>query len=118
VAYQPAAVVEHTHQYSLLSLFRRYFDIGVFFSQAAEELGRSGLTAKGVGFALRELRSLFISGKWMWIPVSIVYSLEKYLAMQLGLRWELLPHRLVTACSGHPGFFRRLHQNRPEAGGT
>ncbi len=33
IAYQPDAVVYHSHNYSLATQFKRYFDIGVFFSR-------------------------------------------------------------------------------------
>ncbi|MBN1264376.1 MAG: glycosyltransferase [Anaerolineales bacterium] len=111
-AYQAEAVVEHTHNYGTVDIFRRYFDIGIFFSQAGDEPGRFSIAGNGIRYALGELFYLFKQGKWGWIPVSAFLSLDKYLAFRLGLCWRNLPDRLAQKLSRHPMVLRRLQKNK------
>lgn len=107
VAYQSEARVYHSHNYSLLQQFRRYFDIGVAMSQASEDLGGARAGGEGVRFAVRQIRHLATHGAWTWIPRSAIESCLKYTAYQLGRRERLLPRPAKRLLSMHSFFWDR-----------
>jgi len=116
VSYQAEAVVEHTHNYGAVDMFRRYFDIGVFFSQVGAEMDRSSITGSGIEFAIGELRYLWKQGKWGLIPLSIFFSMEKFIAFRFGMNWKSLPHKLGKVLSRHPMVFLRLEIPKRQSG--
>jgi rhamnosyltransferase len=99
VAYQAEALVYHAHDYSLREQFQRYFDIGVFFSQAAAELGAVQPGGRGVRFALGQIGYLLKRGLWFWIPRAVAESALKFLGFSLGKRSRHLPRGLRRAFS-------------------
>lgn len=85
VAYVADAQVYHSHNYSALEEFKRYFDIGVFHSSQPwmiEQLGR--VEGEGVKFALDQLMFILKQGKITWLPRSVAASAAKYLGYKLG----------------------------------
>jgi len=94
VAYQADALIYHSHIYTFKELFQRYFDIGVFFTQAGKELRRGGLGSKGLSFAIGQLGYLIRSGAWRWLPQSVLSSLIKAGAFQIGTLAHHLPTQL------------------------
>ncbi len=106
MAYQPAAQVYHSHDYSLLRAFRRYFDIGVFMTQSQEILPGAKSGGEGVRFVLTQLRFLWRKRAWRWIARSIIESLLKFAAFHLGKRSRRLPGAVKRRLSGQPGFWK------------
>ena len=94
VAYQADALIYHSHTFNFQELFQRFFDIGVFFTQAGKELRRGGLGGRGLHFAIGQLGYLLRSGAWHWIPHSMLSSLIKVVAFQIGVRAHHLPIQL------------------------
>ncbi len=94
VAYQADALIYHSHNYNFKELFQRYFDIGVFFSQAGKELRGGDLGSRGLRFAIGQLGYLIRSGAWRWLPRSVLSSLIKVVAFQIGVRGHYLPTQL------------------------
>ena len=112
VAYQGDAVVYHSHRYSLLNLFQRYFDIGVFFSQADQAFGGTKAEGRGIEFALSQIRFLHQNRDWHWIPRSLAESALKYLAFQIGQRAGWLPTSLKRRLSRQKTYWDRLASSR------
>jgi rhamnosyltransferase len=107
VAYQADALVYHSHPYSMRELFQRYFDIGVFFAQAGNELGGKGLKRRGMGYAMRQLEYLVRTGAWDWLPRSALSSLIKAVAFPIGYRSRYLPAHLREGLSRQKTYWRR-----------
>lgn len=102
VAYISGARVYHSHNYSLVQDFRRYFDIGVFHAYHADMLSKFGTpTGAGKRFVRSELTFLCQEGKYHRLPESIIRSGAKYIAYQLGKRFRMLPKNVPPLLSLH-----------------
>ncbi|WP_130084929.1 glycosyltransferase family 2 protein, partial [Escherichia coli] len=79
VAYTANAVVRHSHNYTPMEEFKRYFDIGVFHADEPwirEEFGGAG--GEGKRFILSELKYLLKSAP-LWIPLALINNFMKIL---------------------------------------
>jgi rhamnosyltransferase len=84
IAYVAEAVAYHSHSYTWLQDFRRYFDIGVLHSRERwllEEFG--GTSREGNRFILSELEYLW-RGSWWLIPSALIRSALKFGGYKLG----------------------------------
>jgi rhamnosyltransferase len=107
VAYQADALIYHSHTYTFQELFQRYFDIGVFFTQAGKELRGGGLESRGLHFAIGQLSYLIRSGAWRWLPHSMLSSLIKAVAFQIGGRAHHLPTQLSENLSRQKTYWHK-----------
>lgn len=111
LAYCAHAKVFHSHDYSVLQEFRRYFDIGVFHAQEAwirAELGNA--EQEGIRYVLSEARYLMRHAPWL-IPSAMLRTGLKYLAYRLGLMEHFLPILLKERLSMHRHYwhtFKRI----------
>ena len=108
VAYVSEACVHHSHNYSSLEEFRRYFDTGVFHAQAPwllEEFG--AVQGEGVRFLRSELKlanqgSFYKRGQ---MRLEILFrTVLKYVGYQMGKRQAQLPlflKRRLGLMTGH-----------------
>lgn len=106
IAYQAEAVVCHSHNYSLLTQFKRYFDIGVFFSRNRwiTDLARS--EKEGVKYVTELLGFLFANKKWAWIPYALVETMTRFLGFRTGLFEKGIPVWLKKRMSNNAGFWK------------
>ncbi|MDD1620194.1 MAG: glycosyltransferase [Methylococcaceae bacterium] len=84
VAYRADAQVFHSHDYSFLDEFKRYFDIGVFHTHTSwlqETFG--GASGEGLRFVVSEMRYLRKHSPWL-IPSAILRTGLKWLGFKLG----------------------------------
>lgn len=106
IAYQADAIVSHSHNYSLFVQFRRYFDIGVFFSRNRwiMELAR----AEGEGFKyLKELFCFLMANKqWIWLPYAIAETGTRFIGYKIGLLEGYLPICLKKKISNNKCFWK------------
>jgi rhamnosyltransferase len=104
-AYVAEATVLHSHPYTIVEEFKRYFDTGVYHIREPWLLQRFG-TASGEGkrFVLSELRSLCPSNIHL-MPVAALRTLSKYLGYQLGRREASIPLSLKRRLSLHKRFW-------------
>ncbi len=102
IAYEAAACVHHSHNYTLREEFKRYFDTGVFHRLEGWIVSEFGL-AEGEG--ARYLRSgiscLAKDGHIALIPEFIMRCAIKYIAYQSGRHYSLMPKRIVKKISMH-----------------
>ncbi|AZN35631.1 glycosyltransferase family 2 protein [Iodobacter ciconiae] len=102
IRYEASAEVHHSHRYTLLQEFRRYFDIGVFYGREAwigEYFGKAG--SEGRRFLLSELDTLSRAGqRWRQLEVllRVVCKLAGY---RLGHMEKYLPRYIKR----HLGMF-------------
>lgn len=106
-AYVAEACVYHSHNYSLVQEFCRYFDTGVFHARNTWLLQEFG-SANGEG--LRFVRSE-ISYLWKYaphlIPSAIFRTLGKWLGYRLGRSEAFLPLKIKRMCSMHRGYWHQ-----------
>lgn len=105
VAYVTDAQVKHSHNYSPIEEFRRYFDIGVFHCQEAwirENFGGAG--GEGKKFIVSELLFLFKKSKKS-IPIAFINNFMKISGYKLGQKYKIFPKALVKKMSMHKKFW-------------
>ncbi|WP_457296812.1 glycosyltransferase family 2 protein [Pseudomonas chlororaphis] len=100
VRYAASACVQHSHSYSLMQEFRRYFDIGVFYGREPwirEAFGSAG--GEGKRYIQAELRALRDAGQLQRVPEVLLRSALKLLGYRLGHAEQHLPTPLKRRLS-------------------
>ena len=105
IAYAADARVDHAHDYTINKVFKRYFDIGVFMTQAQDILIGAKSGGEGVRFALQQVQYLIKHKHWAWVPRSLIESPIKFVAFHIGKRYQALPHRVAQGFSGQKAFW-------------
>lgn len=106
IAYEAKACVYHSHDYSTMEEFRRYFDTGVFHAQESWILTNFGkASGEGKRFVYSELAYLFQHAPFL-IPLALIRTFMKLLGYRLGVAYARLPRMLLPALSMHKGFWR------------
>lgn len=101
VAYVADACVHHSHNYSVLQEFRRYFDTGVFHARnpwLLQTFGSAG--GEGMRFVRSELLYLWRYTPW-WIPSAMVRTFAKLAGYRMGQFEALMPRWIKRWCSMH-----------------
>ncbi|SCB95256.1 glycosyltransferase family 2 protein [Kosakonia oryziphila] len=105
VGYCAEACVRHSHNYSPIEEFKRYFDTGVFHSQENWIRERFGvLDGEGKRFVISELKYLLKTNP-SWIPLSILNTIAKLVGFKLGLRWNKIPKSLLPKLSMYKSYW-------------
>jgi len=108
VHYVGDAEASHSHDYSIAEEFRRYFDIGVFYSREswiAQEFGGAG--GEGGRFVRSELRALRAAGRTLDIPGALLRSAGKFIGYRLGHLERHLPLALKRNLGMFTGYWRQ-----------
>jgi len=107
IAYCADAQVLHSHDYSFLDEFKRYFDIGVFHTHAVwlqQTFG--GASGEGLRFVVSELRYLIKHAPWL-IPSAVLRTGLKWLGFKLGAVHRGLPRAMRSRFSLHKTYWLR-----------
>ena len=102
LVYVADAKVYHSHSYSILEEFRRYFDIGVFHrceGWILQEFGKA--EGEGLKYIKSEVRYLLRHGAWYLFPEWFIRNSMKYLGYKLGQKYEKLPMWMIRKMSMH-----------------
>jgi rhamnosyltransferase len=111
VVYQADATIKHSHGYSLIEEFRRYFDIGVFHDLQRELLSRFGRAeSEGRRFIRSEIGYLAARSPAR-IPESLLRNAMKLAAYRLGQRHRDLPVALKRRLAMNAGYFKRAEKS-------
>lgn len=108
VAYVSEAMVQHSHNYSPIEEFKRYFDIGVFHSDESwirESIGGAG--GEGKKFIFSEF-SFLLRNAPIWIPLACINNLMKILGYKCGQHYNKIPRNLVTRLSMHKRYWKNI----------
>lgn len=106
IAYAGDACVYHSHNYSLMQEFRRYFDMGVFHSREPwirQEFGAA--ENEGLKFVNSEIRYLARHAFWR-IPEGMLRTVLRYAGFRLGLAESRIPLKIKRKISMNPGYFK------------
>lgn len=107
VAYAADATVFHSHDYSYLQEFRRYFDTGVFHSRENWILDQFGSSeSEGARFVKSELKYLVKNAPHL-IPTAIARTFIKYFAFKIGQNEHVLPTKLKMFLSMHKNYWAK-----------
>lgn len=106
VAYVAEACVRHSHNYTPLEEFRRYFDIGVFQADHAwlgEQFGAA--EGEGMRFVKSEFRHLLGKAP-LWLPRAFLHNALKLLGYRLGRHYQRLPASWLPKLSMQPRYWK------------
>jgi len=77
--------VYHSHDYTILQEFKRYFDIGVFYGRETWIKDAFGTANKeGMRFVKSEIRMIAKAGKYWMIPEILIRTALKFAGFKLG----------------------------------
>jgi rhamnosyltransferase len=111
IAYCADATVLHSHDYSAIEEFKRYFDTGVLHAQESwirDNFGGAG--NEGVRFVKSELKFLLGSNPFL-IPSAILRSLLKLLGFNCGLHEKALPIAIKRRLTMFPHYWSQDTSN-------
>jgi rhamnosyltransferase len=107
IAYVAEAEVYHSHNYTLLEEYKRYFDIGVFHADNSwifDHYGRA--ESEGLKYVQSEF-SYVLRHNALALPKSMASVVAKWLGYKAGLRHMHLPNHINKAFSMHRHFWDR-----------
>jgi len=105
IAYVADATVYHSHDYTWIQEFKRYFDIGVLHAREAWMLENFGsASGQGKAFVRSELAYLWPHYWWL-IPSAIVRTCLKFAGYRMGRREASFPARWKRQLSMHRHFW-------------
>lgn len=108
IHYCSKAMVKHSHNYSAIEEFKRYFDIGVFHCcepWIKENFGGAG--GEGSRFILSELRYL-IKKSPLLIFKAMINNFAKILGYKMGLNYKRLPKNWLRSLCMHKNYFKNI----------
>lgn len=102
IAYVSEAKVYHSHSYTLIEDFKRYFDIGVFHSKEHWIIDKFGkATGEGKKYVKSEIKYLNSQNCLHLIPEMILRNGFKLIGYKVGYNFEKLPSFLLPKLSMH-----------------
>jgi rhamnosyltransferase len=107
IAYEPHAVVYHSHNYPLTKQFKRYFDIGVFFHRNQWIRNMASSEKEGIRYLKEEIRFLSANGYRDWIPYALADTTVRFFGYRVGLLEKGLPLYLKKWTSNNRGFWEK-----------
>ncbi len=100
IIYEPSSIVWHSHNYTLVTAFRRYFDSVYSLSKIFDNHDLKASAQIGIKYLKKE--SLFIMRKHpFFLPYYFLYTLAKCAGTFLGHYAERMPRWLVRKLSLH-----------------
>lgn len=107
IAYVSNALVYHSHDYTLIQEFRRYFDVGVFHAKEADIFRHFGnVSGEGVRFVKSELGYVCQQRQFILVFNVIFHTLAKYMGYKIGRYERFLPLGLKRFFSMHRGYWQ------------
>jgi rhamnosyltransferase len=106
VAYSAESKVYHSHNYSFLQEFRRYFDIGVFHQDNLWILENFGTArAEGLKYVRSEIKYCITNRAYLSLFEALGNSFAKFLGYKLGRNYKFLAPRLRKKFSRSPAYW-------------
>jgi rhamnosyltransferase len=100
LSYVAEAIVYHSHNYTSIQEFKRYFDLGVFFETERWLLTEFGKPeGEGIRSVKSEVTFLLSSGLFHLIPISLIRAGARLVGYRLGLLNKMLPSCIVSRLS-------------------
>lgn len=105
IAYVAEATCYHSHNYTLLQEFRRYFDIGIFFAcepWIKREFGDA--ESEGKKAILAQAKRIMRKSVW-YLPSFVLRILVRAISFKLGSNYTKLPLNLIKRISAQKQFW-------------
>ena len=107
VKYEARARVYHSHRYGIVQHFKRYFDIGVFVSQAGNLLEGASMGTEGLNFVIGQASYAVERGWYLSLFRVVAEAAVKLAALNLGKRERWIAFPLKRHLSMHGSFWKR-----------
>jgi rhamnosyltransferase len=108
ISYIAEATVYHSHNYSFIEEFRRYFDIGVLHTAENWLLQEYGTAeGQGVGYLRSALSYYFANNGWYLLPDLLIRCSMKYCGYRLGRNFKKVPEQLRPKLSMHHHWWQK-----------
>lgn len=109
LVYTSDAQVYHSHSYTILEEFKRYFDIGVFHNRESWILEHFGKPeGEGVKYIKSEIKYLLSNDAWYLLPEWLIRNGMKYLGYKFGQKYERFPFKIIKTFSMHHRWWDKL----------
>lgn len=106
IAYCAGARVIHSHNYSALQQFHRYFDLAVSQTMHPEVFGGVRSESEGMRLVKKSVQyCLKIKKPWL-IGTVVTQNAGKFLGYKLGQRYKKLPRGLIKICTMNRSFWQ------------
>jgi rhamnosyltransferase len=108
ICYVGDAIVYHSHNYSAIDEFKRYFDIGVFHRTEKwilDEFGKA--EGEGIKYVKSGIKFLIDNDKIYLLPEFFLRIFLKYLGYKLGYNYKFLPDFFIKILSMHKNWWMR-----------
>jgi rhamnosyltransferase len=105
IAYVPEAEVIHSHNYSWLQQFRRYFDIGVFLKNNSKDLDYAKPYNVGAKYLIEGVIRLLKNRDYIWMPYVIGEAFSKYIGYKSGQNYSIIPNQMRRKLSMHSNYW-------------
>ncbi len=106
IAYCTEAQAYHSHNYSFIQEFKRYFDIGVFQARESwirEKFGQA--EGEGLRYVISEMRYLWNHCSYL-IPFAFIRTVLKYIGYKFGLWEKKIPISVKRHISMHKEYWK------------
>ncbi len=115
VAYVPDAVVRHSHRYTLVEEFQRYFDTGYVRAERPWVQDLVGAAeSRGKDFFSALSRKLLREAPYL-IPYVFLHTFMKWLGYRAGFHGHKLPQAVKRALSSQKYYWSSVYNLSPEA---
>lgn len=101
VYYNADAVVYHSHNYTLLQQFKRYFDIGMAFKETSYLLEYASNEKEGLRMVKKQLSFLITNKKKRLIPYALIQNIVKFISYNLGKKHDHIPRSVKRTISAY-----------------
>ena len=105
VHYAADARVWHSHNYTFFEQFRRYVDIGVFFSNNRDLAAYSRNETEGIRYILAAARYLIDKNEPWQLPHLLLDSIARFLGYRAGKNYRLLPVKYMEYISMNKAYW-------------
>lgn len=106
IKYCADSIIEHFHKFTYKNLFCRYFDTGVFFADN-EFFNQYKVNNSGLGLASYVFKSA-LRDKNIRVLLDIIPNFAfRFMGMQFGRKYKLLPIKIVNMFSSNKGYWMR-----------
>ena len=108
VIYEPKAVVAHSHNYTGIEYFKRYFDLGVSHKDFSYILKEFHSEDEGVKLVIDTAKYLCRRSQYLMIIPLIYYSACKFVGFNLGKMYKKLPGNIIKKCSLNKEYWNKI----------
>ena len=107
IRYEAQAVVIHSHNYSGVQYFKRYFDLGVSQADFSYIFNEYHAEDEGIRLVKHTFRYLMKRKSYFDIPVLFYHSGMKWIGMKLGKMYRKLPDKIIMRCTSNKAYWKR-----------